>query len=266
VTFSRRRYGAPNIAFEVGGIESLSGETDGAFDGAIAVDAAPFVVAPAVEGAASAAVDPRAQRIGELWRVVGTPGWMFIAQPVEGNPDGGPAQAASLRIALGDAVHPAAEATVSTGESATRPTAPVHTSVDLRDRWVYALSRRDDPEWPAAESTMPGTPSWTGRRIGRPESVMRILYDGVAFQNAHQRGIQRYFLELLARLPEQAEPVLALEAGARAPLPPRARVIRTDLGLASILPRRARTPVTRLLAPAVLRPPARRPTKFQFPT
>ena len=86
---------------------------------------------------------------------------------------------------------------------------------------------------------------------------MRLLLDGAAFQNAHQRGIQRYFTELLARLPAEADIRIALSAGARAPLPPRATPVRTDLGLCAVLPRRARPIVQRLVATPLSRRLAR---------
>lgn len=50
---------------------------------------------------------------------------------------------------------------------------------------------------------------------------MRVLYDGIVFQNAHQRGIQRVFCELLTRAQEfGVDPVLTLNERARAELPP----------------------------------------------
>jgi glycosyltransferase involved in cell wall biosynthesis len=93
------------------------------------------------------------------------------------------------------------------------------------------------------------------RSVGPPgESAMRLLLDGVAFQNAHQRGIQRYFTELIARLPAGADVVMLLSGAARAEAPSRARVVRTDLGVCSVLPRGARPLAKRLIA----RPMARR--------
>jgi len=86
---------------------------------------------------------------------------------------------------------------------------------------------------------------------------MRLLLDGVAFQNAHQRGIQRYFTELLARLPVEAGVCMALSAGPRAEVPARARAVRTDLGVCSILPRGARPLAQRLIAAPMARRLAR---------
>lgn len=57
VRFSRRRYPAANISFEIGGVEALSGELDGAFEGVLALGP--------VES-------PR-----EAWRVVAEGGWML---------------------------------------------------------------------------------------------------------------------------------------------------------------------------------------------
>jgi glycosyltransferase involved in cell wall biosynthesis len=78
---------------------------------------------------------------------------------------------------------------------------------------------------------------------------MRVLLGAEAFQNAHQRGIQRYFREMVSRLPLDIELTAALRAGPRAPLPARARVARVDLRLNSVLPRPFRPSAGRLLAP-----------------
>ncbi len=78
---------------------------------------------------------------------------------------------------------------------------------------------------------------------------MRVLYDGVAFQNAHQRGVQRVFRELIGRLPRDVEATLALTGPARSELPTGARVIRAGVPMAGLLPRRLRSMVQARLAP-----------------
>ena len=75
---------------------------------------------------------------------------------------------------------------------------------------------------------------------------MRVLYDGVVFQNAYQRGVQHVFRELLPRLASGGvEPVLVLADTARAELPthPGVRVVGPPLKAAGLLPRRLRRSV-----------------------
>lgn len=69
---------------------------------------------------------------------------------------------------------------------------------------------------------------------------MRVLYDGVVFQNAHQRGIQRVFREIIQRLPGDIEAVLALGGPAQGELPARGKVVRTGVPLAKAMPRKLR--------------------------
>ncbi len=69
VRFAQRRYARGNVAYEVGGPESLAGETDGAFDAVLA---------------AMAAAPRDAGELSELWRVVGEGGWLFVAHPAAG--------------------------------------------------------------------------------------------------------------------------------------------------------------------------------------
>lgn len=69
---------------------------------------------------------------------------------------------------------------------------------------------------------------------------MRVLYDGIVFQNAHQRGIQRVFTELLARAGAVGvEPVLALSERPRA-TPPSVAVHRAGWPGVGFLPRKLR--------------------------
>lgn len=72
---------------------------------------------------------------------------------------------------------------------------------------------------------------------------MRVLYDGVAFQNAYQRGIQRVFFETIERLPGGIDAVLALTGSAMAAIPARAKVARVGVPLARLLPRTLRSRV-----------------------
>lgn len=69
VAYAQRRYRLANVSHEVGGIEGLAGETDGAFGAVIAVESGP----EAAEGSAG--------ELGEVWRVVAPGGWaMFAAE------------------------------------------------------------------------------------------------------------------------------------------------------------------------------------------
>ena len=58
---------------------------------------------------------------------------------------------------------------------------------------------------------------------------MRVLYDGVIFQNSRQRGIQRVFRELIGHLPEDVQAVVTLLERAKGGPPPRATVVRPGL-------------------------------------
>ncbi len=69
---------------------------------------------------------------------------------------------------------------------------------------------------------------------------MRVLYDGVAFQNAHQRGIQRVFRETWRRLPADVRAVVALSGPLRAELSANVETVRVGVPLARLLPRGAR--------------------------
>lgn len=67
VKFAQRRYRLKNVAFEIGDVNSVKGETDGAFDAAIAIGA--FTDA-----------DVRAP-LEEIWRVVGPGGTLVLGMP-----------------------------------------------------------------------------------------------------------------------------------------------------------------------------------------
>ncbi len=79
---------------------------------------------------------------------------------------------------------------------------------------------------------------------------MRILYDGAAFRNDYQRGIQRVFRETIRRLPADMQAVLALDGPARSELPANAEVVHTGIPLAGALPRRVRRALESLALPA----------------
>jgi len=68
IVYAQRRYAAPNAAFEVGWTNALSGETDGAFDVVVSLDAF------------REDDDPHAV-VRELWRVLRPGGWMLIVTP-----------------------------------------------------------------------------------------------------------------------------------------------------------------------------------------
>ncbi|MEQ8769853.1 MAG: class I SAM-dependent methyltransferase [Phycisphaerales bacterium] len=70
IRFARLRYVEPQLAFEIGGVETLSGELDGAFDAAILVDA--------LEGDE----DATGATLREVWRVIAPGGWMVVFQRV----------------------------------------------------------------------------------------------------------------------------------------------------------------------------------------
>jgi glycosyltransferase involved in cell wall biosynthesis len=82
---------------------------------------------------------------------------------------------------------------------------------------------------------------------------MRVLLDGAAFQNAHQRGIQRYFVELLARLPGDAEVRLALSGAPRSSLPRGVTVKRIDGHIGALVPRKMRPGFRSILCAPALR-------------
>ncbi len=85
VRFAQRRYRLGNVAFERGGVESLRGETDGAFGLVILMD----------DGLGAGS---RETPLGELWRLVAAPGALVVIQPEHpGHADGDPLD--DLRLA-----------------------------------------------------------------------------------------------------------------------------------------------------------------------
>jgi SAM-dependent methyltransferase len=131
--FARRRYPLPNVAFDCGGTESLSGETDGAFDAAFAVSAI---------GTAEQA----ATTLAELWRVVGSPGWLFVAEPVAGPRESGRAQMETLAAALRGVLRPSREEPPEGAEAAGRQRPPPEMTADLRDGWITLVAKRPEEE------------------------------------------------------------------------------------------------------------------------
>lgn len=95
VRFARRRYALPNVSFEIGGVESLAGELDGAFDVIVAVDA--LRVGPP-EGADHHRV------LEELWRVLAPGGPLVVVQPLAGGPEPPGAPAPLSVVELGNAL------------------------------------------------------------------------------------------------------------------------------------------------------------------
>lgn len=68
IRFARQRYRADHLAFELGWLDTLSGELDGAFDVVVAVDL--FRDAPDDPG--------KSRAVSELWRVVKRGGWVLM--------------------------------------------------------------------------------------------------------------------------------------------------------------------------------------------
>ena len=69
---------------------------------------------------------------------------------------------------------------------------------------------------------------------------MNVLYDGVAFENSYQRGIQRAYRELIGHLPAGVDAVLTLTEKTKAELPARGRVVSLGMPGVGLLPRRLR--------------------------
>ncbi|MCW5755387.1 MAG: class I SAM-dependent methyltransferase [Phycisphaeraceae bacterium] len=86
VRFARRRFQGANIAFEVAGVEALTGELDGAFDGVLA---------------ASGVESPL-----ELWRVVVPGGWLLAGDALAGALRDALPSVGPLGEAVGDAALP----------------------------------------------------------------------------------------------------------------------------------------------------------------
>ncbi len=82
---------------------------------------------------------------------------------------------------------------------------------------------------------------------------MRVLYDGIVFENSYQHGVQRVIRELIERLPPEIEPVLTLSTTPKCPLPDGATVRRTAPPLPRFLPRSLRRAVRDRVIPSAMR-------------
>jgi glycosyltransferase involved in cell wall biosynthesis len=87
---------------------------------------------------------------------------------------------------------------------------------------------------------------------------MRVLYDGIVFQNSYQRGIQRAFREMIDHFPPTSaaggvEAVLALADRPKCALPKRVRVERTTPAIVGYLHRRVRKWLIPRLSPGAMR-------------
>jgi mannosyltransferase len=69
---------------------------------------------------------------------------------------------------------------------------------------------------------------------------MKVVVDGIAFENPHQRGVQRYHRELIERFPPDIESIVLLGDAPRATLPARARRVDVLPSLIRVLPRKWR--------------------------
>ena len=85
IRFARQRYVSAQVGFEIGWVETLAGELDGAFDTVIAVDA--LVGNDQADGGV----------LGELWRVVGEGGRLVVFQRVHRENEAGAVAAAVSR-------------------------------------------------------------------------------------------------------------------------------------------------------------------------
>lgn len=138
VDYAQRRYASPIVSFECGGLDSLAGETDAAFNAVFAVDS--------IRDAA----DPQ-PLLKELWRVVAPGGWLLVAIPKQGpapaprNPtEGDPPAAASpltdvLAAALGALPAPSLEADSGEAPPPAPPPQPLMIRSEDQDHWSIAF-------------------------------------------------------------------------------------------------------------------------------
>jgi glycosyltransferase involved in cell wall biosynthesis len=82
---------------------------------------------------------------------------------------------------------------------------------------------------------------------------MRVVYDGVVFQNSYQRGIQRAFREIIDHMPSGVEMTLALADRPKCALPERATVRRTVPAVVGFMHRRMRRWLIPKLSPSGMR-------------
>ena len=109
---------------------------------------------------------------------------------------------------------------------------------------------------------------------------MRVLYDGIVFQNSYQRGIQRAFREMIGHMPAGVDMTLALSDRPKCELPGKPRIVRTTPRILGCMHRRIRkTLAPRLSAPrkhvsrsvmkrceAAAAPPPATPSRFEPPS
>lgn len=166
VRYARRRFPLDNTAFEIGGIEALSGEIDGAFDGVIAarpVHPAPKEAAGAGDSDAdisapdiSADDTPAAPDIAELWRLVTPGGWLLAA--LHSRPPAARDEARDLAATLlpktpeEGSIPEIVEDAPSPDQEDAQPTqpaetaAPIHLLPPIEDGPACLLIRRPAPE------------------------------------------------------------------------------------------------------------------------
>lgn len=133
IRYAKARYKGANIAFEVGFVESLAGEVDGAFEGVVACDAI------------TTADDPVAV-IAELWRTVAPEGWLLVVTPL---PSDGADESENLRAFTLQELEPlvvqacagADEKARGTGGPKPPPTDPLVTAVATDDHSVVIVHR-----------------------------------------------------------------------------------------------------------------------------
>jgi SAM-dependent methyltransferase len=77
IRYARRRYDPGNISFEIGGIDSIGGELDGAFDAVVAVNLL-------------RTLDEIPEIAATLWRVLAPGGPMLLVQPLPASVKPGP--------------------------------------------------------------------------------------------------------------------------------------------------------------------------------
>ena len=135
ISYAQRRYAIPNVSFEVGSIDALTGEIDSAFDAAMAVGAIP------------AGADP-AHILAELWRIVTPAGWLLVACPTHSGVRDGAAciPGDELMSTLTRVVAPAHGASDPAPGSPMRQTPTVSALGSERDGWavVVALKPADE--------------------------------------------------------------------------------------------------------------------------
>jgi SAM-dependent methyltransferase len=124
IAYAQRRYPVANVSFEVGGIEALSGETDGAFDAVMAV------------GAIGEGQDPETV-LRELWRVVAPAGWLMAACPARG----GARDSAGAACIPGDRLMEQVTEVAGARDSAHPTPAPTVSAIgDERDGWAVVVA------------------------------------------------------------------------------------------------------------------------------